>query len=167
MPIDLQIIRASEFVRLATPELLDFAASKAALELLARACRKRGVDRALLDLRALPMPAKPLFKPTQLAALVETFREAGFARQQRLAVLYKSDPHYGVRMFAFIGALKGWQVRAFEDFEQALHWLSEEKGRKGQPGEKEVPVQLAHRQIEVKESQRSMRKKSSLPATRL
>jgi hypothetical protein len=58
MPIQLHVIRASEFVRLDSQEYLDFEASKQALQGLARACRKRGLDRAMLDLRRLALPAK-------------------------------------------------------------------------------------------------------------
>jgi hypothetical protein len=146
MPVELQIIRASEFIRLDPHELLDFAESRKALQLIAHACRKRELDRAVLDLRALPIPAEPLFTPTQLAALVQTFREAGFGKHQRLAVLYRSDPHGGTRAFAFISRIQGWQVRAFEDFEEALLWLSEE----AESHEGEVPVRITRRQSEAK-----------------
>ena len=151
MPIELQIIRASEFVCLNPQGHLDFDATKEALAILARACRKRGIGRAMMDIRALPMPAKPLFTSSQLAALVGTFREAGFARQDRLAVLYRSDPHGGARMFAFLSIIRGWQVRAFGDFEEALLWLSEQKERRIERGEQEVPIQSSKRKIEVKE----------------
>jgi hypothetical protein len=150
MALELQIIRASEFVRLGARDRLDFKASKEALQQLAQACRKRGVDRALLDLRELPIPPKPLFTPQELAALVETFREVGFARQQRLAVLYRSDPHHGARLFAFISSMRGWQVRAFEAFEESLLWLSEEKGVEHERGELEIPVQSVKRKVEAK-----------------
>jgi hypothetical protein len=150
MPIELQIIRASEFVCLDAHEQLDFEESKRALQSLAHACQKRGLDRALLDLRALPVPDKPVFTPTQLAALVGTFREAGFGRNQRLAVLYRSDPHGGARAFAFIGRIQGWQVRAFDEFEGALHWLSEETVRQPARRENEIPVPITKRQGRVK-----------------
>src|SRR3954451_5808979 len=137
MPIDLQIIRANEFVRLGPREQLDLASSKEALTLLVKACQKRGIDRALLDLRALPSPAKPLFTPNQLASLVETFREAGFTPQQKLAVLYQSDPHHGVRLFAFISSMSGMTVRAFNDFEKGITWLSfKEADANTQPAKK-------------------------------
>ena len=142
MPLDLQLIRASEFVRLGARGHLDFQASKQALAELAHACRKRGVDRALLDIRELPIPPKPLFKPSELAALVETFHEAGFSRKQRLAVLYRSDPHHGARCFAFISMLRGWKVRAFEDFEKALFWLSTEEPAKRPPGEQGISIKV-------------------------
>ena len=139
MPIELQIIRANEFVRAGARGVINFDESKATLQQLAQACRKRGVDRALLDLRELPIPPKPVFSPTDLAALVATFKEAGFTRSQRLAVLYKTDPHHGARMFAFIGSMRGWKVRAFKDFEAALFWLGEE-GKKSERDEVRIPV---------------------------
>jgi len=154
MPIELQIIRANEFICLNPQGHLDFEASKEALAVMARACRKRGIDRAMLDLRALPIPAKPLLTSSELAALVATFREAGFTRQQRLAVLYRSDPHGGARMFAFISIMRGWHVRAFPEFEEAFLWLSQEKGKRLERGEQEVPIQVAKRKIEVKHKNR-------------
>jgi hypothetical protein len=150
MPLELQVIRASEFVCLDPDEHLNFEESKKTLQTLAQACKKRGLDRALLDLRALQIPAKPLFTPTQLAALIGTFREAGFGRQQKLAVLYKADPHGGVRTFAFIGRIQGWQVRAFDEFEAAFHWLSEESIRNAEHRESAVSVPITKRQGEVK-----------------
>jgi len=56
---------------------------------------------------------------------VSTFHEIGFTTQHRLAVLYTVDPHARARMFASIARLRGWTVKAFEDFEQAVAWLSE------------------------------------------
>src|SRR6185369_80852 len=141
MPFDVQIIRASEFVRLDPHEHLDFEGSKEALRTIARACRKRGIDRAVLDLRTLPVPAKPLFTRDELSALVETFRDAGFTHNQRLAVLYRHDPHQGVRKFAFISTLQGWHVRAFSDFEKAFTWLSEQDNA-GAPPSEAVPVRI-------------------------
>lgn len=125
MPIELQIIRASEFIRLNADEVLDFEATKLALQGLAQACRTRGLDSALLDLRMLPILTRPKFTPTELAALVGTFREAGFSRQQRLAILYQHDVHGGIRNFAFISRIRGLQVQAFSDYEPAIQWLSD------------------------------------------
>jgi hypothetical protein len=130
MPTELQIIRASEFIRLDPQRHLDFEMSKEALRVLAVACRLRGIDRAMLDLRSLPIPAKRLFTTAELTALIETFREVGFTRHHRVAVLYERDPHGGARMFAFIGFMRGWQVRAFADFELAFVWLAEAKEKR-------------------------------------
>jgi hypothetical protein len=149
MPLDLQIIRASEFIRLDPRNHLDVEASKELLHAIARACRKRGIDRAILDLRSVPTPAKPLFTRDELSALVETVREAGFTHHQRLAVLYRHDPHQGVRKFAFISTLQGWHVRAFTEFEKALGWLSDQAPAELSPDARSIPIRTVKRKVHV------------------
>ena len=122
--MELQIIRAQEFIRLGAQGKFDLKASKAVLAQLAAACRKRGINQALVDLRALHPGPNPVFSPDDLLALVKTFHEIGFTRQQRLAVLYSSDPHLRTRLFAFIAIVRGWKVQAFDDFEKAVTWLA-------------------------------------------
>jgi hypothetical protein len=147
VPIDMQVIRASEFVCVDPDQHLDFEASKNALQALAQACRKRGLDRALVDLRKLPMLPKPRFTPTELAALVMTFREAGFSRQQRLAVLYQEDLHGGIRAFALIGRMRGLQVQAFTQFEEALNWLSAGQDTPAESTEGQIQIPIARPQL--------------------
>ncbi len=124
MPIELQIIRAQEFIRLGAHGHFDLAASQAVLKQLAAACRKRGIHQALLDVRAVVPGQKPVFSPKDLVALVETFGQAGFKRQDRVAVLYGADPHHRASLFSFVAIVHGWQVQAFKDFEKAIYWLS-------------------------------------------
>lgn len=139
--MELQIIRAQEFIRLGAKGHFDLKASKAALRTIALACWKRGVNQALIDLRALHPGPKPVFTPQDLAALVKTFREIGFTHQQRLAVLYGSDPHHRARQFAFIASLKGWKVKAFGNFEDAVAWLSEAENALATPvAAQEIPI---------------------------
>src|ERR1700722_14355326 len=144
MPIELEIIRAQEFIRLGAQGHFDLKASKAVLAVLAGACRKRRINQALLDLRALRPGPKPVFSPADLVSLVKTFPEVGFTRAQRVAVLYSSDPHHRARLFAFISNLRGWSVAAFENLEEAIDWLSSgevpntEIGSK--PAAQEIPV---------------------------
>ena len=147
MPVELQVIRANEFVRLDPREHLDFDASKQALQAIAQACRKRGLERAVLDLRSLPTPAKPLFTKTELANLVLIFRDAGFSEEERLAILYQHDIHGGIRDFAFISRLRGMHVQAFTDFEAALQWLSEDEEAHDKA---EVPVPITKSPRETK-----------------
>jgi hypothetical protein len=144
MPMELQIIRAREFIRLGAKGLFDLEASKTVLAQLAEACCKRGINQALLDLRALHPGPKPVFSPNDLVTLVNTFREAGFTHQQRLAVLYGSDPHHRARLFAFIAKLRGWKVQAFDSFEDAMLWLSggeePQVEKEFTPAAKSVPI---------------------------
>jgi hypothetical protein len=142
MPIDLQIIRASEFIRLDPHQQLDFEASKLVLRALAQACRKRGLDQALVDLRTLPVPDKPRFTTKEIAALVSAFRDAGFSRRQRLAILYRHDVYGGVRNFAFFSRMRGLDVHAFIDFEEAFNWLSEDREVRGEESRDEVSVPI-------------------------
>jgi hypothetical protein len=149
MPQELQIIRASEFIRFGAHGHFDLPASKVALAELAGACRRRGIAHAMMDLRALHPGPKPVFSPADLAELVNTFRQIGFTRQERLAILYGSDPHRRARLFAFLSTMHGYAVRAFGDFERALLWLSggqEPSPQRGRsPGEKRVPVRFPKR----------------------
>jgi hypothetical protein len=142
--MELQIIRAREFIRLGAHSRLDLKASKAALAHLAAACAKRGIHQALLDLRALRPGPKPVFSPDDLIAMVKTFHQIGFTPRHRLAVLYNSDPHLRARLFAFIATVRGWKVQAFDNFEEAVTWLSDTEEPSAEPEitlrAKQVPV---------------------------
>lgn len=146
MPLELHIIRATDFVRVGPHGHFDSAASQAALSLLAGACRKRGINQALMDLRALRPGPKPVFTPADLVELVNTFQEVGFTHQQRLAILYHSDPHKRARLFAFLSNIHGWNVRAFGDFEEALLWLSSSQEPPSKPiwspAEERIPIRV-------------------------
>ena len=160
MPLELQIIRASEFIRMGVQGGVDLASSREILRQLASACRKRGIDQALLDLRGLQPGATPLLSTDDLASLVNAFREIGFSEQQRLAVLYSTDPHYGARIFAFISTLRGWNVRATDDFEDALLWLSKGVGEAGDQKGEEVPLHFTrpaedHQPVRIQVSEKS------------
>jgi len=142
MPLELQIIRASEFIRLGAHGRLDLAASREILRQLASACRRRGINQALLDLREVHAGPVPMLTRNDLASLVNTFHEMGFSEKQRLVVLYSADPHRRARMFAFMSTLHGWNVTASENFEEALLWLSEGQSarHRKETGEQEIPV---------------------------
>ena len=150
MPLELHVIQASEFVRLGADELLDFDASAKALKGLAYACRKRGLNSALLDLRLLPPLAKRHFTTLQIAALVRIFRDAGFSKGQRLAILYRHDVYGGIRDFAFLSRMGGLQVQAFHVFEEALQWLSEAQESSAECKQAAVPVRITKRQTETR-----------------
>jgi hypothetical protein len=123
MPIALHVIRASDFICYDPEENLNFEESKKVLQELAAALRKRGLSRAVVDLRDLPAPDKPRFTDAELAGLVGAFRAAGFSQRQRLAVLYRQDVDGAIRNFTFFGRMHGLHVQAFHDFEDAMHWL--------------------------------------------
>jgi len=144
MPLELQIIRASEFIRVGAPGQIDLAMSREILQKLAGACRLRGIERALLDLRDVHPGRAPMLSRDDLASLVGTFCSIGFSDRLRLVLLYSSDPHHRARMFALMSVLHGRNVKASENFEEAVHWLSQEQGpdEPKEHGVEQIPVRV-------------------------
>lgn len=124
MPIELQFIQVSDFMRFGADEHFDFEASRLALGELARACRKGGICQAILDLRGVKLVRRPVFTFAQVTSLLYTFYEGGFSTEPRVAVLCTDDPNLRVSWFAFIGRIHGWNVAAFDNFDEALLWLA-------------------------------------------
>ena len=120
MPIDLQIIRAHEFIRLDAHGHLDFEGSRAVFKVLSQTCQKRGLTRAMLDVRNMHAS----LTPTELGMLVGDFCDLGFSRKQRLALLHSQEQDYRANLFALISHSRGWTVEAFDSFEKALDWLA-------------------------------------------
>jgi formylglycine-generating enzyme required for sulfatase activity len=146
--MELQIIRAQEFIRLGAHGRIDLKASKALLAVLAGACCKRGINQAMMDLRALRPGPKPVLSVNDLITLVKTFREIGFTHRQRLAVLYHSDPHHRASMFASIAKLRGWNAQAFDDFEEAVTWLS---GAENEPATVEAEITPRAKRVPIRD----------------
>lgn len=143
MPVDVQIIRACEFIRLGARGEFDFESTRSILITMADACRKRGVERALIDVRS----ASSGLTRNDLAALGETFREAAVSRRLRLAILHRKDQGDNAKLFAFFSAMRGRDVRAFLSFEEGLVWLSkpENTGEEIPADENKVVIRSAER----------------------
>lgn len=127
--LELHVIKSREFVRVGAHGQIDWDQSRAGLAKLARLCVERKVDHAMLDVRDVYSD----LNYEQLAALAWTFKDAGFKDHQRLAVLYHEDPEAQARLFVACAAERGWNVRAFDDFEEAVEWLAM-TGDEGGPG---------------------------------
>ena len=145
MPVELQIIRACEFVRLGAQGEFDFESTHKVLKTLAEACHKRGVERALLDVRG----ATSNLTPKDLAALVGGFAKVAVSKRFRLGILHAENQNYRAKLFAFFSAMRGRKVKAFEDFEEALLWLSTPDDTKSEivAAERAVPIHAAKRSV--------------------
>jgi hypothetical protein len=130
MPYNLQIIRASDFVRLNGKGEYDQAETRLALTGIAKACVTSGIDCALLDTRE----ARSDMQLNDLYELVLAFKEMGFQKNHRLAILHRSRsgarveffslaPGELAKFFAMCATERGWNVKAFDDYEQAMQWL--------------------------------------------
>jgi len=120
MPFEVQIIRACEFVRLGAHGEFDFESTRDVLKNLADACHKRGIERAMLDVRG----ATSNLTPKDLAGLVSAFARAAASKRLWLAIVHTGDQNYRAKLFVFFSAMRGRKVREFEKFEDGLEWLS-------------------------------------------
>jgi hypothetical protein len=120
MPYDLYVVKTSDFLRLDADGRFNKAQTRQVLEGIAKTCVERGVNAALLDVR----DARGEMSLTDLYELACTFNEMGFRHDHRLAILH---PFHGERaeFFALCAAQRGWQVRAFLEYEEAMDWFAE------------------------------------------
>jgi hypothetical protein len=131
MPYSLEIIHTGDFVHLDDKGGFDVEGSKQALANLARTCVQSGITNALLDVR----DAKTDLDLEDIYTVALAFKEMGFRKNHRLAVLHRSKagprvgffsirPGEGAEFFARVAAEQGWNVCAFDDYEQAIEWFS-------------------------------------------
>jgi hypothetical protein len=119
MPYSVHVVKPSDFVRLDARGRLDVAESHRMLAKVARACVERGIDLALLDVRDLYAD----LKLADLYSLARAFPEMGFRRTDRLAVLHRYNSTEKAEFFAMSAADGGWDVRSFDNFEDAIDWF--------------------------------------------
>ena len=116
-----EIVRAGDFARLDAHGRVDLAESRKALAAVARACVDRGTKLALLDVRDVYSD----LSVSDLCALAKAFNEMGFTRDHKLAVLHRYSSGDRATFFALCAAERGWNVRAFDSFEEAIEWFGE------------------------------------------
>jgi hypothetical protein len=130
MPFNLQVIRTSDFVRLNGKGGYDPEETRQALSGIATACVQRGMNCALLDVRE----ARSDMRMGDLYELALSFKQIGFRKEHRLAILHRSGgdvrveffamtPGERAQFFAMCAADQGWNVKAFDDYEEAMDWL--------------------------------------------
>jgi hypothetical protein len=119
MPYDLQVIQAGDFARLDGYGRFSLEASKEALAGLAADMVRRNLTRAILDIRNV----QSSLTTTELYELAATFHQAGFRQDQRLAILHLQHGIARADFFAMCATRRGWDVAAFDRFEDAFDWL--------------------------------------------
>jgi hypothetical protein len=120
MPVNLQIVRTSDFLKLDAKGQLDLQQSHDVLASVAKSCVDHGIDCALLDVR----DAATTMKLADLHALAKAFHEMGFNDRHRLAVLHRYAARERAEIFTMFATDRGWNVRAFEEYEEAINWFS-------------------------------------------
>ena len=120
MPVNLHVIKTSDFVCLDGQGRFDVWQSKAMLEQIARTCVERGINCALLDVRDM----RTDMTSQDLQLLASAFPSMGFEKDHRLAVLHRFFSNRA-DVFAMFANEQGWNVKAFDTYEDAIAWFSE------------------------------------------
>jgi hypothetical protein len=131
MPFNLQIIRTSDFFRLNTKGEYDLEQTRRILTKIAKSCVDSGIDCALVDVRE----ARSEMELNDLYHLALVFREMGFRKHHRLAILYcprsagrlkffSMRPGERAKFFALCASEGGWNVQAFDDYGKAMEWFA-------------------------------------------
>lgn len=122
MPLNLYIIRARDFIRSTATGELDFEKSKKLLAATGKAAAESKDSEILLDFRAVESTTLSL---AQVWHLVQHLYDYGPAFRHKTAILISPDaPGHRAEFFELCATNRGFRVKAFQDFEQAVYWLA-------------------------------------------
>jgi len=120
MAFSVKIIRASDFIRFDAEKRPSIAAGRDSLRALGQLCLDQGINRVLIDCRAVEQP----LTIADLYTLISALPELGFPRHVWIALLPK-DGYFDRAQFAGLcAANRGWRVEPFRQFEEAIEWMS-------------------------------------------
>ena len=123
MAYNLRVVKTSDFIRYDGRGQTDRVRSRRILERIAKACVDSEMNCALLDVRDLHshLELKDLY------SLINAFKDMGFRREHRLAILHSYRGTHKADFFAMCASARGWNVRAFDSFEDAMEWFATEQ----------------------------------------
>ena len=121
MSYDVRVISISEFLRTDVSGIVDLEASRSLLRDLVAIAAKRDVDRVLLDGRH----ARAQVTTTDIWTLASDLGALGIKDHRIAFLLSPPDSDFDRGAFLELCATnRGFQLRAFHDFEQAFTWLT-------------------------------------------
>jgi hypothetical protein len=131
MPHSVEVVRTSDFVRFGGNKKVDLVQTRRSLMNIAKLCVDLSIDCALLDIREMSSDLTPV----DLYELATAFPEMGFHKGHKLAILHRAsggerveffamNPAARAEFFAACAADAGWQVKAFDDYEEAMDWFA-------------------------------------------
>jgi hypothetical protein len=118
--LEFQIITSREFFRLGAHGELDWPKSLEVLSMLGKAFVERGTDLALLDVR----DTRTNLSDKQIKGLALVLQKAGFREHHRVAILHRPLPRPKAGVFATAARGRGFDIADFDNYEQAVEWLS-------------------------------------------
>ena len=125
MPTHLRIIHAMDFIKATAQGTLDFEESRKALIDIATAVGPLADYEILLDTRE----ARSHLSATDLWHLAAELAALGATFHHKTAILCPLARFRDARFFATCAREKGFQVRGFTSFEDAMAWLTEKPDR--------------------------------------
>lgn len=123
MPYKLHVVKTTDFVRFDGKGKPDLTESRRALEKVAKACVESGSNCALIDVRDV----YSTMELADLYNLISAFHAMGFRPEHRLAILHRYSGSEKADFFAMCASTRGWNVRAFDNFEEAIEWFGTEQ----------------------------------------
>lgn len=124
MAYEVQIIPIREFLRTDVSGVVDLKASRELLKGLVAACSRNNVDRILIDGREASSNASTV----DVWTLANDLGSLGVSREHRVALLNRPKDEFDRGAFLELCATnRGYQLRAFRDFEEAFAWLTSEE----------------------------------------
>lgn len=124
MAYEVQIIPIKEFLRTDVSGVVDLAASRKLLRGLVVVCSQKNVSRILIDGREASSDAST----ADVWTLANDLDSLGVSRSHRVALLNRPKDEFDRGAFLELCATnRGYQLRAFRDFEEAFAWLTSEE----------------------------------------
>jgi len=124
MSYDMRVIPIKEFLRTDVSGVIDLNASRAVLKELLEICSRNNVHHILIDTREANSRATTV----DVWTLANDLGSLGMSLQHRIAILNRPKDEFDRGAFLELCATnRGYQLRAFHDFERAFTWLTTEE----------------------------------------
>lgn len=121
MSYDMRVIPISEFLRTDVSGEIDLQATRALLKELLDICSRNQVYHILIDGRE----ARSRSSTVDIWTLANDLSTLGMSLQHRIAILNRPKDDFDRGAFLELCATnRGYQLRAFRDFENAFTWLT-------------------------------------------
>ncbi len=123
MAHDVRVIPVNEFLRTDVAGTVDVKASRELLAKLMAICRREHLDRILIDVREASSDSTIL----DIWTLASDLGALGVAPGNRVAILNRPKDNFDRGAFLELCATnRGYQLKAFREFEEAFIWLTSE-----------------------------------------
>ena len=124
MAYDVRVIPIREFMRTDITGEFDVSATRDLLSQLMAACKRENITRILIDCREASSQATV----TEVWMLARDLAALGVTYEYRMAVLNRPKDEFDRGAFLEVCATnRGYQLKAFREFEAAFTWLTSEE----------------------------------------